>query len=71
MDWAQQQFKCCENATSTQKCPKGYVKSCFQDENCNGTRFTKDCKDSFIDFVENNLVVIGAVALAIAFVQVG
>ena len=51
-------------------CPKGGVKSCYPDEDCNNTKFEDDCKDAFIDFVEANLVVIGAVALAIAFVQV-
>ena len=71
MDWAQQQFKCCEKVNSTENCPKdGEVKSCYKGENCNGTLYKGDCKQRFIDFVENNLVVIGAVALAIAFVQV-
>ena len=49
---------------------KSGVKSCHPDENCNKTIFKDDCKDAFIDFVEVNLVVIGGVALAIAFVQV-
>lgn len=70
MNWAQQRFKCCEKVNSTENCPKGEVKSCYKGENCNGTKYTGDCKQGFIDFVENNLVVIGAVALAIAFVQV-
>lgn len=66
MDWAQQKFECCEfNKTVC-------INSCHSDKDCknNSTRYTKDCKDGFTDFVENNLVVIGAVALAIAFVQV-
>ena len=67
MDWAQQKFKCCEFKNKT-VC----INSCYADKDCksNSTRYTKDCKDGFTDFVENNLVVIGAVALAIAFVQV-
>lgn len=70
LNWAQQRFKCCEKVNSTENCPKGEVKSCYKGENCNGTKYTGDCKQGFIDFVENNLVVIGAVALAIAFVQI-
>lgn len=66
LDWAQQKFECCEfNKTVC-------INSCHSDKDCknNSTRYTKDCKDGFTDFVENNLVVIGAVALAIAFVQI-
>ena len=77
MDWAQHRFKCCEIKNTTavtdadvcQKKDDG-VKSCHPDKDCSKGIFNDDCKDAFIDFVEANLVVIGAVALAIAFVQV-
>ena len=67
LNWAQKQFKCCEFDNNATKC---VVESCYPSKNCTGTRYSDDCKDAFVDFVENNLVVIGAVALAIAFVQV-
>ena len=73
MNWAQQQFDCCQNPSSNINstiCSNGDVKSCYPDEDCKKKKYTDDCKNGFIDFAKKNLVVIGAVALAIAFVQV-
>ena len=81
MDWAQQKFKCCGTVGPTDydilkgngtTCGTGLgVKSCYPDEKCGGTDLYKaGCKTKFVDFVKHNLVVIGGVALAIAFIQV-
>lgn len=78
MDWVQQEFSCCgyedkRPTTSTNTngtCKANVVKSCYKDEDCNKEEFKKNCKQSFIDFVEKNLAIIGAVSLAIAFVEI-
>ena len=79
LDWAQQKFECCgrngsaeypSSTSSNDTCTNGGVKSCYSDNTCSGTLFTKGCEASFADFVRHNLAVIGAVALGIAFIQV-
>lgn len=84
MDWAQQRFECCGSSNASNYAdfvsvngtePADYCKkdskpvSCHRGDSCNGTIFGEGCKQGFVDFVENNLVVIGAVALGIAFIQ--
>lgn len=77
MDWAQPFFKCCGSKDTTYKahtgngtCPDNTPDTCHPDSNCNKTKYDKSCEAGFIDFVKDNLVVIGAVALAVAFIQV-
>ena len=81
LDWAQQKFECCgrngsdeyTKPTSTNVtgyCTSGGVASCYSDNKCTGTKFSKGCKASFADFVRHNLAVIGAVALYLTFIQV-
>jgi len=77
LDWAQNKFHCCGvNGThfayknSTDFCSGSKKpKSCHIDESCAKSLYTEDCKQEFIDFVKDNLVVIGGVALGIAFIQ--
>lgn len=80
LDWAQQEFKCCgrngsadyqkpQQANTTYCDANGGVASCYSGKTCTGTKYTKGCEQSFIDFVRHNLAVIGAVAIGIAFIQ--
>jgi len=81
LDWAQQEFDCCgrNNGTdytnpnpggnSTFCAANGAVASCYSDNTCDGTLYTKGCEASFVDFVKHNLAVIGAVAIGVAFIQ--
>ena len=73
MDWAQQRFECCGNtgpadygvnATLPVTCCKDKADPCL-------APYGTGCAEKFEGFIRHNLVVIGAVAIAIAFMQVG
>lgn len=81
LDWAQQEFKCCGRNSSDEykapaasaknetTCKNGGVASCYDDNKCSGTKYTKGCQQGFVDFIRHNLAVVGAVAIGIAFIQ--
>lgn len=79
LDWAQERFHCCgvngsnfnvpANTTGSDFCDDKLPKSCHPDDDCSKTAYSEDCKQGFIDFVKDNLVVIGGVSLGIAFIQ--
>jgi len=75
LDWAQHKFECCgvvgagDYKNSSSACQSGGVASCHSGKSCNGTLYTKGCKDGFVSFVRHNLAVVGAVAIGIAFIQ--
>jgi len=77
MDWAQPYFKCCGSKdktygahTANGTCADNTPDTCHPDKDCNAAKYDKTCEDGFIEFVKDNLVVIGAVALAVAFIQI-
>ena len=63
MDWAQKTFECCGNKKGASDY-KGSAPS-----SCDGHRST-GCNGSFKDFIKEELLKIGAVAIAIACVQI-
>lgn len=76
--WAQKNFKCCgskdssdyKGKNSTDICPKsGGVESCHVGGKCTGALYKQGCRKGFIDFIKAKLVIIGAVAVGIAFIQ--
>jgi CD63 antigen len=78
LDWAQQKFACCGNDGpedynrygNNGTCgPNNGVQSCHENNLCTGTLYDSGCHESFAEFIRDNLVVIGVVALAIGFVQ--
>jgi len=78
LDWAQKTFKCCGNAGAadfgTQKnvtCSgiNQGVASCHVGGKCSGELNADGCRKGFIDFIKSKLVIIGAVAVGIAFIQ--
>jgi len=78
LDWAQQEFECCGRNNSTEYkspggnstvCANGGVPSCYSGDTCDGTKYTKGCQESFVDFIRHNLAVVGAVAIGVAFIQ--
>jgi len=80
LDWAQQKFECCGNNNGSDYaqtktsgnstfCTDKTPASCHEGDTCSGKKYDDGCKQGFIDFVKHNLVVIGAVALGIAFIQ--
>ena len=78
LDWAQQKFQCCgNNGTSDYKNLKGNdscgadkgVKTCHKDKDCNKKLYPDGCKSKFDQFIKKNLVVVGVIALSIAFIQ--
>lgn len=81
LNWAQQQLQCCgrtgaadydvhTNTTTDAFCAKGQgVKSCHKGQTCNGELYTDGCQDKLITFVKDNMILIGGVALGIAFIQ--
>jgi len=79
MDWAQHKFECCGKVGAsdyavnvTSGCPgtgQG-VPSCHKEKKCsNLPAFQPGCKDELIKFIKENLVVIGGVAVSVAFIQ--
>lgn len=74
LDWAQKTFKCCgtegpgDFTNATCGAGKG-VESCHEGGECSGTLNTDGCRKGFIDFIKAKLVIIGAVAVGIAFIQ--
>lgn len=78
MDWAQHKLKCCGSAgpgdytkrNTTASCGAGKgVKSCHDDKDCKKKLYSVGCKSKLIDFIKENLVVIGGVAVGVAFIQ--
>lgn len=79
LDWAQHKFECCGREGPTDldsikglnvTCGAGKgVQSCHAGQKCSGKLYTKGCQVEFADFVKENLVVIGVVALSIGFIQ--
>ena len=79
LDWAQKKFDCCgnngpadfNNATANTTCGlNNGVNTCHKDSNCSKTLYKDGCKSKFSDFIKKNLVVVGVIALSIAFIQV-
>jgi len=80
LQWAQQRLECCGQtapsdynkhaSNSTDFCgdDKG-VKSCHKGDECKGDLYKKGCQDKLVKFVEENMILIGGVALGIAFIQ--
>jgi len=70
IDWAQQRFECCGNQGPTDYKNGTVPASCCKDKvNPCVTPYTEGCAEKFEAFIRHNLVVIGAVAIAIAFMQ--
>lgn len=80
MDMLQQKFKCCgANGTAGYKGKSGNltcsfpatngVKTCHEGKKCSGKLYKKGCEGAFIDFLKKNMVLIGGVAIGIAFIQ--
>jgi len=78
LDWAQKTFKCCGNAgasdfsaqkNGTCKGTNQGVASCHEGGKCSGALNKDGCRKGFIDFIKSKLVIIGAVAVGIAFIQ--
>lgn len=84
-NWLQKDFKCCgidssgdwKNSNATGNSTAGVPSSCCKTDNSNAdcvkkadNIYTSGCKKSFQDFVNGKLVLIGAIALAIAFIQI-
>lgn len=57
------------NATSS-VCGDKTPRSCHAGNECSGDQFKTGCKKEFINFLQDHLVTIGAVAIGIAFIQV-
>lgn len=79
LDWAQKTFECCgvegpadfaksKNVTLCKGVNKG-VPSCHKGGTCAGELRKSGCRKGFIDFIKEKLVIIGAVAVGIAFIQ--
>lgn len=78
LDWAHDRFDCCgnngssdfNNATKNDTCGlDNGVRTCHKDNDCAKTLYKVGCKSSFSEFIKKNLVVVGVIALSIAFVQ--
>jgi len=80
-DKVQQTFDCCgtDNATEWAKYlgPDNVPDSCCKDESANcgrqyspGSIYTDSCKDALFDFLADNIVVIAAIAIAVALIQI-
>jgi len=82
LQWAQQKLECCGQTSpkdydghasnSTDFCKTGVsqgVKSCHKGNECKGKLYTKGCQDKLVKFVQENMILIGGVALGIAFIQ--
>lgn len=85
LNWAQEKFECCgldgpadydtHNSTDASFCsPKGAVKgqavkTCHPKKDCAETVYAKGCKDQVVDFVKSNMILVGGVAIGIAFIQ--
>jgi len=81
LNWAQQKLKCCgqngpteyngHTANSTEIfCGAGQgVASCHDGNKCTGTLYSDGCQDKLVKFVKENMLLIGGVALGIAFIQ--
>jgi len=80
LQWAQQKLKCCGRtgaadfdthaSNSTDFCGTGKgVKSCHDGDKCDGKLNGDGCQDKLVAFVKQNMILIGGVALGIAFIQ--
>ena len=82
LNWAQGMFRCCGNIGPTDydvrvgskmvsPCGSsgGGVQSCHEGGECKNRQYTAGCKEKFISFIRNNMVVIGGVAVGIAFIE--
>lgn len=62
MDWAQKTFECCGNKDGAAEYSPKKPASC--------STFKKGCQKAFGDFAQDKLLIIGAVAIAVACIQV-
>lgn len=80
LQWAQHKLKCCGrvgpadynayNSTTKDYCGKDKgVKTCHENKDCTGKLYGEGCQDKLVTFVKENMILIGGVALGIAFIQ--
>jgi len=80
LQWAQQKLECCgrvgptdydgHTSNSTDFCGAGKgVKSCHKEKDCSKKLYGDGCQDKLVEFVKENMILIGGVALGIAFIQ--
>ncbi|XP_002161461.1 23 kDa integral membrane protein [Hydra vulgaris] len=78
LDWAQLKFECCgangpsdyKNLTKNETCGTTQgVKTCHKNKDCAKKLNNEGCKSKFEQFIKKNLVVVGVIALSIAFIQ--
>merc|ERR1712002_1178238 len=76
INFAQEKLKCCGIADAKDYNGKNGtcgadlgVKTCHEGGKCTNTLYDGGCKDKFIAFVQDNMILIGGVAIGIAFIQ--
>ncbi|XP_065655591.1 23 kDa integral membrane protein [Hydra vulgaris] len=78
LDWAQQKFECCgtkgpsdyKGLKTNATCGIGKgVKTCHQNKDCANKLYNEGCQNKFEKFIKKNLIVVGVIALSIAFIQ--
>lgn len=80
LNWAQQKLECCGRlgpkdydghaSNSTDFCAAGKgVTFCHVGKKCDGKLYEDGCQDKLVKFVKENMLLIGGVALGIAFIQ--
>jgi len=81
LNWAQQKLECCgrmgpgDYNNHTSKDPafcagkdQG-VKSCHTGQDCTNKVYPKGCQEKVVTFVKDNMILVGGVAIGIAFIQ--